>query len=66
MRCIYYIMENKNNLLTIYRNYLFAIEERLLYGEKYGDTNEMMEIYEKKLENILNKKILKKDNYHKS
>ena len=37
------------DLLTLYRNYLFAIQERQEYGDKYGDTDELMQMYEKKL-----------------
>lgn len=39
----------KKNLLELYRNYLFALQEREEYGDKYGDTDEIIEIYEKKL-----------------
>lgn len=38
------------NILEIYRNYLFALQEREEYGDKYGDTDEIIEMYEKKLE----------------
>lgn len=36
-------------LLILYRNYLFALQEREEYGDKYGDTDEIIEMYEKKL-----------------
>ena len=37
------------DLLMLYRNYLFAIQERREYGDKYGDTDELMRMYEEKL-----------------
>lgn len=37
------------DLLMLYRNYLFAIQERREYGDKYGDTDELMKMYEEKL-----------------
>ena len=36
--------------LTIYRNYLATLEYNKEYGDKYGDTKELIEIYERKLE----------------
>ena len=36
--------------LTLYRNYLATLEYHQEYGNKYGDTKELIEIYEKKLE----------------
>ena len=61
-------MNNKKilNLFTIYRNYLFALQERNEFGDKYGDTEEIIQIYENKLQEhgikILtkNKKLLHK------
>lgn len=41
------------DLLEIYRNYLFMLQEREEYGTKYGDTDELLKIYEKKLEKVL-------------
>ncbi len=41
------------DLLIIYRNYLFAIQEREEFGDKYGDTEELIKIYELKLKNII-------------
>ena len=58
------MFENKKiriNLLTTYRNYLFAIQERKEYGDKYGDTDEIIQIYEKKLQEY-GVKVIKKDN----
>ena len=43
------------DLLMLYRNYLFAIREREEFGDKYGDTEEIIKEYEKKLK-------IKKDN----
>ena len=36
-------------LLILYRNYIFALQTREEYGDKYGDTDEIIKIYEKKL-----------------
>ena len=38
------------DLLTLYRNYLFALKEREEYGDKYGDTDELIKMYEDELE----------------
>ena len=43
----------EKNILEIYRNYLFLVQTREEYGDKYGDTEELQKIYEKKLENVL-------------
>ena len=37
------------DLLELYRNYLFALQVREEYGEIYGDTDEVIKHYEKKL-----------------
>ena len=37
------------DLLELYRNYLFALQVREEYGDKYGDTDEVIKAYEKKL-----------------
>ena len=39
----------RKNLLELYRNYLFALQEREEYGDKYGDTDELINQYEKNL-----------------
>lgn len=39
----------ERNLLELYRNYLFALQEREEYGEQYGDTDELINQYEEKL-----------------
>ena len=39
----------KLELLTIYRNYLYSLEARKEFGDKYGDSDELIDIYEKKL-----------------
>ena len=44
---IYFIMMN---IFELYLNYLFSLEERRKYGDKYGDTLELIEIYEEYLE----------------
>ena len=48
------VMNNKerNRLISIYviyRNYLYALREREEYGDRYGDTIELIEMYENKL-----------------
>lgn len=61
-------MKNKKllNLFITYRNYLFAIQERNEFGDIYGDTEEIIQIYENELQEhgikILtkNKKLLHK------
>ena len=40
------VMKMKD-LLMLYRNYLFAIQEREEFGDKYGDTEEIIKYYEK-------------------
>ncbi len=40
----------KIDLLTIYRNYLFSLQEREEYCDLYGDTDEIINMYEKILE----------------
>ena len=37
------------NLLELYRNYLFALQTREEYGDKYGDTKELIKQYEEEL-----------------
>ena len=32
--------------LQIYKNYLFALREKQLHGDKYGDNDELIKIYE--------------------
>lgn len=41
------------DLLELYRNYLFAVQNRAKYGDKYGDTEEIIKMYEKKLAKVL-------------
>ena len=36
-------------LLMLYRNYLFALQTREEFGDKYGDTDEIIDMYEEKL-----------------
>ena len=35
--------------LVAYRNYLFSLQAREEFGDKYGDTDELLTMYEKKL-----------------
>lgn len=44
------------DLLILYRLYLFAIQEREEYGDKYGDTDELIKMYEKKLKIYIDNK----------
>ena len=32
--------------LQMYKNYLYALREREEYGDKYGDTDEIIKMYE--------------------
>ena len=36
----------KGDLLRLYQNYLYALREKQLYGDKYGDTDEIIKMYE--------------------
>ena len=36
----------KRDLLRLYQNYLYALREKQLYGDKYGDTDEIIKMYE--------------------
>ena len=42
-----------DDVFTIYNNYLHLIDYYLEYGENYGDTLELIRLYEEKLINIL-------------
>jgi len=46
--------------LQMYRNYLYALRERQEYGNQYGDTDEIIKMYEDilgiKKENIIQDK----------
>lgn len=44
----------KKDLLKTYRNYLYSIQYRKEFGSKYGDTLELIKVYEKELK--INKK----------
>ena len=54
-------MDKNENLeiLTIYKNYLYSIEERKTYDDLYGDTDELMLLYEEELEKYNIKKLTK-------
>lgn len=41
------------DLLELYRNYLFAVQNRAKHGDKYGDTEEIINMYERKLAKVL-------------
>lgn len=53
-------MSTKLDLMRLYLNYLFALDQRRLHGEKYGDTLELIKIYEEHLEQYGVKKVLDK------
>lgn len=38
--------EFKKDLLIIYKLYLYALREQQEYGDKYGDTDELIKMYE--------------------
>lgn len=52
---------NMIDLLKLYRNYLYSLKEREEYGTKYGDTDEIIEMYEEVLREYIsiNKKVKK-------
>ena len=52
----------KYDLLTIYRNYLYALQMRKEYGEAYGDTQDIIDHYEQIL---IKAKVLKLKKKHK-
>ena len=56
-------MEKEKDLLTLYRNYIFALQEREEYGTQYGDTDEIIKQYEEKLKiKSLRKEVKNEDN----
>ncbi len=53
---------NKKKLIDLfitYKNYLYAIQERNEFGDKYGDTKEIIQIYENELKKYGIKKLTK-------
>ena len=56
----------KNDLLMLYKNYLYAMREREVHGEKYGDTEELIKNYEEELIKVTknNKILIKKTKKH--
>ena len=40
---------NLKDLLIIYKNYLYALKEKEEFGNEFGDTDEIIEIYEEEL-----------------
>lgn len=55
-------MENEKDLLTLYKNYIFALQTREEYGEQYGDTDEIIKQYEEKLKIKSLRKEVKNEN----
>lgn len=50
-------MNNETDLMRVYLNYLFALNERKMYGDRYGDTNLLIKMYEEYINNqIIEKK----------
>lgn len=57
LEIVYCIMViEMEDLIELYKNYLFALREREEYGNKYGDTDEIIKMYEKKLKFVKDKK----------
>ena len=52
----------EKDLLTLYKNYIFALQTREEYGEKYGDTDEIIKQYEEKLKIKSLRKEVKNEN----
>ena len=40
---------DKKDILNLYRNYLYALQMHEEYGDKYGDTDELIRGYEEEL-----------------
>ena len=55
-------MENEKDLLTLYKNYIFALQTREEYGTQYGDTDEIIKQYEEKLKIKSLRKEVKNEN----
>ena len=49
------------NILELFKNYLHSIEIKKEYGELYGDTDELINMYEKELEKNGIKLVKKKE-----
>ena len=43
------LIATEKDMLQVYQLYLKSLEMRREYGDKYGDTDELIEMYEKKL-----------------
>jgi hypothetical protein len=52
----------EKDLLTLYRNYIFALQTREEYGTQYGDTDEIIKQYEEKLKIKSLRKEVKNEN----
>lgn len=56
-------MENEKDLLTLYKNYIFALQTREEFGTQYGDTDEIIKQYEEMLKiKSLRKEVKNEDN----
>ena len=56
-------MKNEKDLLTLYKNYIFALQTREEFGTQYGDTDEIIKQYEEKLKiKSLRKEVKNEDN----
>lgn len=42
-------MNKQLDLLELYKNYLYALDMREKYGDQYGDTDELIKMYEELL-----------------
>ena len=52
-------MNKQFDLLELYKNYLYAVQIREMYGDKYGDTEELIKMYEELLGIKENASVLK-------
>ena len=52
--------KTNQEILELYRNYLYSLQEREEYKDRYGDTEELIKMYEEKLEKFLIYKIKRK------
>ena len=50
------------DILVAYRNYLFSLQAREEFGDKYGDTEDLLKMYEKKLGFTLREIKIEKEN----
>ena len=52
----------EKDLLTLYKNYIFALQTREEFGTQYGDTDEIIKQYEEKLKIKSLRKEVKNEN----